>query len=182
MGGLGKLSQFSGIKHKEPQPETKPATTESKLESESEIKSKVQESEAIHPAKLKSGQTPRRRKTHLVADQEIKNVSPDRETESIQNQSPPAPPSKGGESKIQNQEVQNQEKLVTVNIKITKSQKDWLAQTATQVRDNNTEPVPPAERVYPQHLIGVAIDLLKGVEVDWSQVKNVEDLREQLNL
>ena len=165
MGGLGKLSQFSGIKHKEPQPETKPATTESKLESESEIKSKVQESEAIHPAELK-----------------IQNVSPDRETESIQNQSPPAPPSKGGESKIQNQEVQNQEKLVTVNIKITKSQKDWLAETATQVRDNNTEPVPPAERVYPQHLIGVAIDLLKGVEVDLSQVKNVEDLREQLNL
>ena len=165
MGGLGKLSQFSGIKHKEPQPDTKPATTESKLESESEVKSKVQESEAIHPAKLK-----------------IQNVSPDRETESIQNQSPPAPPSKGGESKIQNQEVQNQEKLVTVNIKITKSQKDWLAETATQVRDNNTEPVPPAYRVYPQHLIGVAIDLLKGVEVDWSQVKNVEDLREQLNI
>ena len=141
MGGLGKLSQFSGIKHKEPQPETKPATTESKSDSESEIKSKVQESEAIHPAELK-----------------IQNVSPDSKTIPIQNQSPPAPPSKGGESKIQ-----NQEKLVTVNIKITKSQKDWLAQTATQVRDNNTEPVPPAERVYPQHLIGVAIDLLKGV-------------------
>ena len=101
MGGLGKLSQFSGIKHREPEP----ATTES----ESEVKSKVQESE-------------------------------------------PNP--------IQNQEVQNKEKLVTVNIKITKSQKDWLAQTATQVRDNNTQPVPPAERVYPQHLIGVAIDLL----------------------
>ena len=64
----------------------------------------------------------------------------------------------------------------------TKSQKDWLAQTATEVRDNNTEPVPPAVRVYPQHLIGVAINLLKEAEVDWSQVKNVEDLREQLNL
>ena len=69
-----------------------------------------------------------------------------------------------------------------MNIKITKSQKDWLAETATQVRDNSTEPVPPAERVYPQHLIGVAIDLLNGAQVDWTQVKNVEDLREQLNL
>ncbi len=69
-----------------------------------------------------------------------------------------------------------------MNIKITKSQKDWLAQTATQVRDNNTEPVPPAYRVYPQHLIGVAIDLLNSAEVDWTQIKNVEDLREQLNL
>ena len=88
MGGLGKLSQFSGIKHREPEP----ATTES----ESEVKSKVQESEPS-------------------------------ESSPIQN-----PKSK----------IQNQEKLVTVNIKITKSQKDWLAETATQVRDNNTEPVP----------------------------------------
>ena len=73
-------------------------------------------------------------------------------------------------------------KLVTVNVKITKAQKDWLAETASQVRDNNLEPVPPALRVYPQHLIGVAIDLLQAAEVDWTQVKNVEDLREQLNL
>ena len=133
MGGLGKLSQFSGIKHREPEPAT--------IESESEVKSKVQESE---PSESSPIQNPK--------------------------------------SKIQNQEVQNQEKLVTVNIKITKSQKDWLAETATQVRDNNTEPVPPAYRVYPQHLIGVAIDLLKEAEVDWRGVKNVDDLREQLNL
>ena len=128
MGGLGKLSQFSGIKHREPEP----ATTES----ESEVKSKVQESEPSESSPI------------------------------------PHPSSK----------IQNQEKLVTVNIKIKKSQKDWLAQTATQVRDNNAEPVPPAERVYPQHLIGVAIDLLNSAEVDWRRVKNVADLREQLNL
>ncbi len=74
------------------------------------------------------------------------------------------------------------EKLVTVNIKITRSQQEWLAQTARTVRENNDEPVPPAERVFPQHLIGVAIDLLQQAEVDWSQVRNVEDLWKQLNL
>jgi hypothetical protein len=131
MGGLGKLSQFSGIRR------------------ESEVKSQESESE------VKS------------EDSEVRNQNQETHPLSIQN-----PKSK----------IQNQDKLVTVNIKITKSQKDWLAETASQVRDNNTEPVPPAERVYPQHLIGVAIELLKAAEVDWTQVKNVEDLREQLNL
>ncbi len=77
---------------------------------------------------------------------------------------------------------QKQDKPVTVNIKIRKDQKDWLADTASQVRENNLEPVPPAERVYPQHLIGVAIDLLEAAGVDWGEVKNVEQLREYLNL
>jgi hypothetical protein len=77
---------------------------------------------------------------------------------------------------------QKQDKPVAVNIKIRKNQKDWLADTASQVRENNLEPVPPAERVYPQHLIGVAIDLLEAAGVDWGEVRNVEELREQLNL
>ena len=74
------------------------------------------------------------------------------------------------------------EKLVTVNIKIREDQKTWLADTASQVRGNNSSPVPPSERVYPQHLIGVAIDLLQNVNVDWAEIKNAEDLREHLNL
>ena len=69
-----------------------------------------------------------------------------------------------------------------MNIKIKKSQKEWLADTASTVRDNNTEPVPPSERVHPQHLIGVAIDLLQNMNVNWGRVKNVEELREHLNL
>jgi outer membrane biosynthesis protein TonB len=77
---------------------------------------------------------------------------------------------------------QKKEQLVTVNIKIRKNQKEWLADTASTVRDNNTDPVPPAERVYPQHLIGVAIDFLEAAGVDWGEVRNVEELREQLNL
>lgn len=74
------------------------------------------------------------------------------------------------------------EPLVTVNIKITKSQKMWLATTASNVRDNNESPVAPSDRVYPQHLIGVAIDLLKSSDVNWQEVSNIEDLREQLKL
>ena len=77
---------------------------------------------------------------------------------------------------------QKKEQVVTVNIKIKKSQKEWLADTASQVRDNNTEPVPPAQRVYPQHLIGVAIDFLEAAGVDWDEVRNIEELRKKLNL
>jgi hypothetical protein len=75
-----------------------------------------------------------------------------------------------------------QEKPVTINIKITRDQHDWLSDTARTVRDNNLEPVPAGDRVYPQHLIGVAIDLLRNTKIDWSQVKNTEELKRLLNL
>ena len=78
--------------------------------------------------------------------------------------------------------MQEKEQVVTVNIKIRKSQKEWLADTASTVRENNTEPVPPSEPVYPQHLISVAVDLLKNIDVDWSEVKNVEELKKHLNI
>ena len=74
------------------------------------------------------------------------------------------------------------DKLTTVNIKIGLSQQQWLSDTARQVRDNNDKPVAPADRVYPQHLIGVAIDLLKAADVDWDNVQNIKDLREALGL
>jgi len=74
------------------------------------------------------------------------------------------------------------EKLVTINTKITRAQQQWLTDTARTVRENNSDPVPPSERVFPQHLIGVAVELLQKAEVDWSQVRNVEELRNQLNL
>jgi len=73
-------------------------------------------------------------------------------------------------------------KLVNVNIKITKTQKDWLNEIAFEIRDNNQNPVPPNERVYPQHLIGVAIDLLKSTDIDWTQIKSEKDLRTHFNL
>jgi hypothetical protein len=74
------------------------------------------------------------------------------------------------------------EKLVNINIKITRDQQRWLTDTARIVRDNNDTPVAPSERVFPQHLIGVAIDLLQDTDIDWSQIKNIEDLRQQLKL
>lgn len=74
------------------------------------------------------------------------------------------------------------EKLVTINIKITRTQQEWLTDTARMVRENNLDPVTPSERVFPQHLIGVAVDLLRKAEVDWSQVRNVEELRKRLNI
>jgi hypothetical protein len=72
--------------------------------------------------------------------------------------------------------------LTTVNIKIPRSQQRWLQDTAQQVRDNNPEPVPPPQRVYPQHLIQAAIALLQAQDVDWGTVRNAEDLRNRLNL
>lgn len=125
MGSLGKLSEFSGIKHQASEPVATPK-------------------EAVPPPES-------------AAEPNVEEAP----------QTLPKSP---------------KEKLVTVNIKITRSQQEWLAQAARTVRENNDEPVPPAERVFPQHLIGVAIDLLQRAEVEWSQVRNVEDLRKQLNL
>lgn len=75
-----------------------------------------------------------------------------------------------------------QERLVTVNIKVNESQQEWLADTAKQVRRNNTEPVAAIDRVYPQHLIGIAIDLLKESDIDWGKVQNIQDLRKVLDI
>ena len=74
------------------------------------------------------------------------------------------------------------EKPVTINIKISRQNHEWLTDTSRTVRDNNLEPVPPSDRVYPQHLISIAIELLTKSDVDWSIVKNVEDLKQQLNI
>jgi hypothetical protein len=74
------------------------------------------------------------------------------------------------------------EKSVSVNIKVPSSQQKWLADTAQQVRGNNDLAVAAADRVFPQHLIQVAIDLLKAQGIDWAEVKNVADLRDSLNI
>lgn len=103
------------------------------------------------------------------------NVEPSpAETSAIESKEPTKAPKR--------RTAKKEEPFVTVNIKIRKSQQDWLADTAFQVRQNNETPVPASERVYPQHLIQTAIDLLKASDVDWEQVKNVEDLRQLLKL
>lgn len=91
---------------------------------------------------------------------------------------PPTEPKK----RVKKLAPKKEERLVTVNIKVNESQQEWLADTAKQVRRNNTEPVPAIDRVYPQHLIGIAIDLLKDSDIDWEKVQNIQDLRKVLDI
>lgn len=70
--------------------------------------------------------------------------------------------------------------MVNVNIKMSQSQQEWLAAKAKTVRRNNSLPVPAKERVYPQHLISLAVELLQSADVDWEEVKTRSDLRERL--
>ena len=72
--------------------------------------------------------------------------------------------------------------MVNVNIKMSQTQQEWLAATAKTVRRNNSLPVPAKERVYPQHLISLAVELLQSANVDWEEVKTIADLRERLAL
>ncbi len=97
-------------------------------------------------------------------------------TPELKEEAPPTP------KKTKRASQKKPERLVTVNIKILESQQEWLADTAKQVRQNNDSPVPANERVYPQHLIQVAVDLLKSSDVDWENVRNVEELRNSLKL
>jgi hypothetical protein len=79
-------------------------------------------------------------------------------------------------------ESEDSERLITVNIKILEQQQEWLANTAKRIRQGNDTPVAPGDRVYPQHLIQTAIDLLMSTELDWSQVRNVAELKQQLGI
>ena len=92
----------------------------------------------------------------------------------------PTPPTE--QKKRVKKSASKQERLVTVNIKVNESQQEWLADTAKQVRRNNDEPVVASDRVYPQHLIGIAIDLLKESDIDWGKVQNIQDLKKVLNI
>ena len=152
MGGM-KLGNFSGIKKTQAESTKQPEpATEVKAESEVEQTETESVKSAKSEAKVVNTSIGYARETH--ASLSVKKTK----------------------------SKQKQEQLVTVNIKIKKNQKEWLTDTASTVRDNNTEPVPPSERVYPQHLIGVAIDFLEAAGIDWDEVKNVEELRKHLNL
>lgn len=94
----------------------------------------------------------------------------------------PVPRQKAAKSKPKATIEPVDERLTTVNIKIRRDQQRWLQDTAQQVRDNNDVPTSPEERVYPQHLIQAAIDLLKTSDVDWQQVRNADDLKRALEL
>jgi KilA-N domain len=71
---------------------------------------------------------------------------------------------------------------VSINIKLDRELQEWLTDTAQTIRDSMGQPTLPEERIYPQHLIGVAIEKLSAANVDWNLVQNIEELRKQLNL
>ncbi len=73
-------------------------------------------------------------------------------------------------------------KTATLNIQVTRSQQRWLQNTAQDIRDNNDGPVPGPQRVYPVHLIQAAIDLLRTQDIEWDKIKDVEGIKDALNL
>lgn len=74
------------------------------------------------------------------------------------------------------------QKTATLNIQVTRAQQRWLQNTAQDIRDNNEQPVPGPQRVYPVHLIQAAVDLLRSQDIKWDEIQDVEGLRESLNL
>ena len=162
-----KLGNFSGIK-KPPAEPTKPSEPETIVEAEA-LPEPQPEPKAEPKAKTKTKKTAAKPKTTAKAKAKVGKKRRD-----------PASPS--GARERSTRQTQAKEELVTVNIKIRKDQKAWLTDTASTVRNNNSEPVPPSERVYPQHLIGVAIDFLEAAGIDWDEVRNVEELREHLKI
>lgn len=74
------------------------------------------------------------------------------------------------------------DRVKKINIDIGERRHNRLTALSAQIRGNNDTPVPPAERMYPIHLIQIAIDhLLDGVNMDWNEIRNSEDLKEALN-
>ena len=69
-----------------------------------------------------------------------------------------------------------------INIDIGERRHNRLNELAAQIRANNADPVAPSERMYPIHLIQIAIDfLLDGFEIDWDKIQKPDDLRKVLN-
>jgi hypothetical protein len=73
-------------------------------------------------------------------------------------------------------------KTATLNIQVTRAQQRWLQNTAQAIRDRNDGPVPGPQRVYPVHLIQAAIDLLRTQDIEWDKIKDVEELKDVLNI
>lgn len=76
--------------------------------------------------------------------------------------------------------LEQNEPLATINIKISRQQQQWLTDTAQTIRDNSQQPTTPNERIYPQHLISIAIELLQNAGINWQRVGNVADIEQGL--
>lgn len=109
--------------------------------------------------------------------------APEAKPESLPEKKPVVEPAKVSDKpKAKRKTKKKSEKVATLNIQVTRSQQRWLQDTAQDIRDNNETPVPGPDRVYPVHLIQVAIDLLKMQAVEWGDITDIEGLRNQLNL
>jgi hypothetical protein len=106
-------------------------------------------------------------------------IKPDSKPENLEVENKPiekiTPPNFVKDTKVE-------KKLVPVNIKLEERQRALLDEKARVIRSNNVEAVAAKDRVYPQHLIAVAVDFLLDSDIDWSQIKNIDDLRKDLNL
>ena len=96
--------------------------------------------------------------------------------------SPPSETAARVKAKAKRKSADKDEKTAMLNIQVTRTQQRWLQNTAQDIRDNNDEPVPGPQRVYPVHLIQAAIDLLRSQDVKWDEISDVTGLRDSLNL
>lgn len=70
---------------------------------------------------------------------------------------------------------------VKMNLDINRNHHRWLEETARKVRGNATTPTPAGERVYPKHLVNLAIELLSQSDINWNETACIEDIRNYLN-
>lgn len=76
--------------------------------------------------------------------------------------------------------LEQDEATASINIKISRQQQEWLTTTAKTIRNNNQQPTCPHERIYPQHLIAIAVDELQNANIRWHWVGNVEEIQQRL--
>jgi hypothetical protein len=179
-----KLSDYSGVKSEvqleESDPSQEIVQTQQLQEGEEVAQTQLEEGEQNQKLpELEQVEATKRKQVEaqFEAETETEPEPPDKATApAAALPSPLSPPS------LEKLRTSDKKKLAPVNIKLEDRQRVLLDEKARLIRSNNLEAVPAKDRVYPQHLIAVAIDLLLKSDIDWSEVKNIEQLRESLNL
>jgi hypothetical protein len=76
--------------------------------------------------------------------------------------------------------LEQDEATANINIKVSRQQQEWLTTTAKTIRNSNQNPTCPHERIYPQHLIAIAVEQLQNANVRWHKVGNVDEIQQRL--
>ena len=76
--------------------------------------------------------------------------------------------------------LEQDEATASINIKISRQQQEWLTATAKTIRNNNQHPTCPHERIYPQHIIAIAVEQLQNANIRWHRLENVEQIQQRL--